>query len=206
MTRERRDIAGAVAQWRSEDDGSRQSIGKPAVEMIWQRLAGGCDQPHVDAVGAVAADRADLARCEDAVERGLGRDRQVADLVEQERATVGLDNLADPFGEGARKGAGHMPEQLAVDDVCRRCAAIECDEGGAAARAGFVNGAGDSFLARTRFAHDQQRQAASRRLGGNGERSAEVGGAADQFLEREAWAPVSRTVAPVRRKPGGGRR
>ena len=64
---------------------------------------------------AVAADRAHFAGGEHAVELALGLERQLADLVEQQGAAVGLDQRADLVGEGAGEGALDMAEQ----DRCR---------------------------------------------------------------------------------------
>ena len=74
---------------------------------------------HIDRVRSVAADRADFAGGQDPVQLFLGFAGQGADLVEQERAAVRLDDTADPLGKAPGKAPG-MAEQLAFDECWRR--------------------------------------------------------------------------------------
>ena len=180
-------------------------LGEARIEIVRQRAAGGGDDAHVDRVGAVAADRADFAGGEHAVEHFLGLRRQRADLVEQQGAAVGLDDPADLGGEGAREGAFLMAEQLAVDDVGGDRLAIDGDQRAAGAQAGGVDRAGEGFLAGAGLADDQDRQAVARGLGGDRQRGAEIGRGADQLLERQFRRDLLGDGAQARRRPGGGR-
>ena len=98
-----------------------------------------------------------------------------ADLVKQKRATVGLDDPADAFGEGARECAGHVAEQLALNDVCCHGLAVDLHEWALGAEAGGMDGPRECLLAGSGLAHDQDRQAITRGLCGDGKRCAEIG-------------------------------
>ena len=71
-----------------------------AVDLLAQVAVGGGDDAHVDLRGCVGADAAHLARLEHAQQLRLQRQRQLADLVEEQRAAVGLLERA-----GARRSA-----------------------------------------------------------------------------------------------------
>ena len=66
----------------------------PGGDVGAQFAVGGGDHPDVDPQAPVAADPFDLAFLEHAQELGLHVRRHVADLVEEERAAVGLLELA----------------------------------------------------------------------------------------------------------------
>ena len=92
---------------------------RPGSNSSRQRAAGRGDDPDVDRIAAVAADRADFAGGQHAVERFLGFGRQRGDFVEQQGAAIGLDDAAVLGRESAGEGAFFMAEQFAVDDVGR---------------------------------------------------------------------------------------
>ena len=83
--------------------------------------------------------------------------RQVADLVKEQRAAVGIGELAGMFFGGAGKGALLMAEENAFDQIVRDGAAIDGDERLAGALAGVLDGAGDHFLADAGFAFEHDR-------------------------------------------------
>ena len=61
----------------------------PALDRRLEVAVGGRDEAHVDRLGRVAAERAGTRRSSsDAQQLGLQRERQLADLVEEERAAV----------------------------------------------------------------------------------------------------------------------
>ncbi len=185
MTGERRNIAAAVAERRQGDRGRSDPFGKTGMEIVGQRSAAGRDDPDVDGIAAVEPDRADLAGRKHAVEQLLRLRRKEGHFIQNQRAAVGLDKLADLGCEGAREGALFVAEQFAVDDVrCDRLA-VERDQRPLRAKAGAVDCAGDGFLARSGLADDQDRQAIARRLGGDRQGGAEFGGGADQLLQRQ---------------------
>ena len=65
---------------------------------------------------------------------------------------------ADPHGCRARESAALVPEQLAFDERRRQRAAVDRDEGPAAAATSAVDRACDELLARAGFAGDQHRR------------------------------------------------
>ena len=65
--------------------------GEVGIEVVVERAAGAGDDAHGDRAGAVAANRADFARGEQAVELALGFEWELADIVEEQRAAIGLD-------------------------------------------------------------------------------------------------------------------
>ena len=122
------------------------------------------DQPDVDLDRRARADRIDLAVLHGAQQLDLHVGRQVADLVEEQRAGMGLDELAGVLFGGAGEGALFVAEQDALDEIVRDGAAIDRDERLRAPLAGALDGARDQFLADARFAFDQDRDVGGRGL------------------------------------------
>ena len=100
-------------------------LGKPWVEIIGKRPARRGDHTHIDRIAPVQADWSDLAGGERAVSSFLRLLGQHADLIEDQRARLGLDQLADLRGRTRLEGALLMTEQFAVDDVRRNRLAVD---------------------------------------------------------------------------------
>jgi hypothetical protein len=77
----------------------------------------------------------------------LQLERQLADLVEEQRAAVGALEGAGPIGHRAGERALLVAEQLALDQRRGDRAAVEHHHRAAAARAGVVDGVGQQILA-----------------------------------------------------------
>ena len=107
--------------------------------------------------GFLRADRVDLALLQRAQQLHLRVERQLADLVEEQRAAVGLLELADALVDGAGEGALLVAEQDAFDQVFGDGAAVDRDERLAGAVAFALDGARDQLLADAAFAFDQDR-------------------------------------------------
>src|SRR5690606_31344723 len=75
------------------------------------------DYPHVDADRRLPADAEELALGEHAQQPGLQRRRHVADLVEEQRAAVGLLEPADPPLHRARERALLVAEELGLEQL-----------------------------------------------------------------------------------------
>ena len=116
---------------------------------------------------------------EHAQELGLHGGVHLADFVEQERALVGLLELADLAFGGAGEGALFVAEELAFEQRFGEGGAVEADERALPARAGIVDGPGDQLLADAAFAADQHGGAAG-------------GGAGDFLLDLRASGRSSR--------------
>src|SRR5690242_5671115 len=98
------------------------------------------DDADIGANRRAAADAGVLARLEDAQQPCLRLERHVADLVEEERAALGLLEASDR----ARCRAGECPllmaEKLALDELARDRRHVDRDERTAAALAEIVQG------------------------------------------------------------------
>jgi hypothetical protein len=95
VLRERGDVLAALAQRRQHEARHVQAV----VEVLAERLVldhllelavGGRDDAHVHLHRVVVAQAADLALLDGAQQLGLERRRGLGDLVEEERAAVGL--------------------------------------------------------------------------------------------------------------------
>ncbi len=74
------------------------------------------------------ADRLDLALLHRAQELHLHFERQVADLVEEQGAAIGVDEFAAVLFGGPRKGALLVAEEDALDQIVRDGATVDGDE------------------------------------------------------------------------------
>ena len=127
-------------------------------------LVGRTQQPHVDRLLADGAHRPHRALLDRAQQLGLHRQRQVADLVEEQRAAVGrLEEAFAVFGR-TREGALAVAEELRFQQLLRDRTAVDGDEGLRAARTHFVDRACDQFLAGAGLAVDEHRRHAARDL------------------------------------------
>ena len=109
-------------------------------------LAGG-DRAQIDRDAAVGAEPFDHAVLQRTQQFCLGRERHAVDLVEKERAAIGVLDLADTDLRGAGEGAGLMPEELALDHGLRHRRTIDGDVVGLGTAAEIVQAARDQILA-----------------------------------------------------------
>ena len=84
----------------------------PVADQLFQVAVGGDDDAHVHGDGAVSADAFDLALFQHAQQLGLHGERHVADLIEEQRAVVGLLELAQVTGRRAGERSLFVAEQL----------------------------------------------------------------------------------------------
>jgi hypothetical protein len=116
---------------------------------------GGGDDADIDLADGGLADALDLAAVEDAQELGLEVEGELADLVEEEGAAVGLLEAAGAVGHGAGEGAFFVAEDGGLGELAGEGAAVEDDEGALGARGLVVEGAGDQLLAGAGLAADE---------------------------------------------------
>src|SRR5436190_1392297 len=76
-------------------------------------------------IAARAADSSHLVSLEHAQELGLQLERQLADLVEEQRAAIGLFDPSDPSAVRAGERAALMPEELGLHERRRHRGAVE---------------------------------------------------------------------------------
>ena len=112
--------------------------------------------------GPLAADAHHLAILHDAKQAYLRGKGELADLVEEQRAAVGLLEPALAPRRGAGERALLVAEQLRVDQLGGDRAAVDAAERPTAEGRMLVDGAGDDLLAGAGFPEQQHRRAASR--------------------------------------------
>ena len=122
MLREEQHVAAARAQRRQRQvdhvDPVIQILAKPLVlDHVLELAVGGREQANIDGDLGLGADRADLALLQRAQELGLELDRHLADLVEEQRAAVGLLEQALPALLGVGERALGVAEQLALEQL-----------------------------------------------------------------------------------------
>ena len=81
--------------------------------------------------------------------------RQLADLVEEQRAACGQLEAAALEPVGSREGATLVPEELRLDERLGQRRAVDGDEGTLGTPARIVDGARDQFLARAALPGEQ---------------------------------------------------
>src|SRR5581483_11077732 len=115
-------VLGALAEGRDldrEDVESVEEVGAEAalLDHALERAVRRGDDAHVDGDFALATDALELALLEDAEELDLRGARQLADLVEQERAAVGALEAAEVARRRARESSLLVPEELALEEA-----------------------------------------------------------------------------------------
>ncbi len=104
----------------------------------------------------------DLARLEHPQHLGLRARRHVADLVQEDRSAVGLDELPDLPAHRAGEGALLVAEELRLDQLLGNRRAVDLDERARGDAGGAVDLARHELLARAALALDQDRRAGRR--------------------------------------------
>ena len=103
---QRGDVLLAVAQRRNEEGDDVEPVEEvfaevAAGDLLFEVLVGGGDDAHIDVDGMGGADREEALFVEGAEDLGLGLEAHVANLVEEERPTVGAFEGAALFGWSA---------------------------------------------------------------------------------------------------------
>ena len=136
--------------------------------------------------GSGLAERLDRPLLEDAQELRLQNERQVRDLVEQQRPAVGAAKIADAGPLGPGEGAAAIAEQLALREAFGQRCAVDGDQRPRPS-APAMEGPGDHLLAAAGLALEDDRQVARRRLAQRSERRLEGAAAPEpgrDLLER----------------------
>jgi len=154
----------------------------PAFHRRLQINVGGGDDAHIGLARLFVAEALELALLQHAQQLGLCRQRQFADFVEKQRAALGALETAAARRLRARVGAFFDAEEFGFDEVAGQGSAVHRDEGQLGARAGGVQGAGETLLADAGLAGEQHGD-----IGAGGLRHQIVGalercGDADQVL------------------------
>jgi hypothetical protein len=164
MVGEGEDVFAPLSQRRDVDAQHGDSIVEifaksPLANRASQVAMGRGHDPYVDLALAVGSHGPDPTFLEDPEELRLEAGRGLGDLIEEERALVGLldEPLAVAFGPA--ECAANMPEELALEEGVGECGAVDGDEGVAAAGAALVDCAGDQLLAGAGLSGDEHRGA-----------------------------------------------
>ena len=112
---------------------------------------GGADDAHVHGFFLGAAQGADPALLDGAQQLGLHGQRQVADLVEKQRAALGGLEVAGPVLGGAGVRPLARTEEFGLQQVLGNGAAVDGDQRPLRALAAGMQGAGHQFLAGARL-------------------------------------------------------
>ena len=136
-------------------------------EATRQRLGGevlvrGGDDAHVDRHLRSAAQAVERALLEHAEQLRLERKRELAHLVQEQRAPVGLFEAARVGGGGAGERALFVPEELGFLESLGDRGAVDRYEDLVAPRAVGVDGVGDELLADPALALHEHRHFAGR--------------------------------------------
>ncbi len=163
-----REIALALAQRRDVDLDDREPIvqiaAKAAARDLGEHVAmGRRDDADVELLGLAATERDHLARLEHAQELGLETDRQITDLVEEQRAAIRRGERTDALGRRTGERALGVTEQVALDQRLGARAAVERDERPGLPRRVIVDAARHQLLAGAALAEEQHRRGRLRR-------------------------------------------
>src|SRR5437899_1614963 len=130
-----------------------------------------------------ATDALELALLEDTEKFGLDGRRELADLVEKERAPGSELEAARLLPVRSGEGAPFMAEELRLDERFWQRRAIDGDAGAVGATAGIVNRLGHQLLARAALAGQEHRSFLRSDLRGPRERLTQAGGLAEDLAE-----------------------
>ncbi len=167
MSHQHRNVLAPLAQRRQADADDVQAMVEvlaktPVGDARLEVLVGGGDDAHVDVDLLEAADAVETAVRQYAKQSRLQIGRHVADLVEEQRAAVGLFEAADAAVLRAGEGALLVAEEFRLEQLCGNGRGVDGHEGLVAAAAGAIQGARHEFLAGARLAADQNAHVGAR--------------------------------------------
>ena len=189
VARERLDVGAALAQRRDANRVDVEPVQQVAAEApLRHRLVevdvGRRHHAHVHLARALRAQTLDLAVLQHTQQLGLCRQRQVAHLVEEQRAAIGA--LEAPGARRVRPGVGALlhAEQLGLDQLGRQRRAVDRNKRAARAVGVLVQGARETLLAHAGLAGEQHRDLGARGALHQVVRVLERGRVADQHAAR----------------------
>ena len=169
MLRQRQDVLATIAQRRQFD----RHHGKAIIKILAKHsLAHGLfqidvssrDDAHINAPRTGVAERRELALLNNAQQAHLGLGRNVANLVEKDRAAIGNFEQSFLGGNRTREGAARMTEKFRLQQLGRNVRAVYGNERAVGPRTGFVNCFGDQLFAGPAFSGNQNRGTGGRNL------------------------------------------
>jgi hypothetical protein len=167
--------------------------------------------PHVDLDLVGGAEPGDAPRLQDAQQRSLGAQRQLADLVEQHAASGGRLEHTLAHLHGAGEGAALVTEQRGLHHLPRQGAAVHAQQRSRRARSRGVHQPRQHLLAGAGLALDEHRQRRpaepSRQLRHRTDRGAlqdRCAGAARGRRQRARWICCGQADRRLRRRGARG--
>ncbi|MNQ38035.1 hypothetical protein D3C85_515970 [compost metagenome] len=161
-------VFAALPQWRQGERDHVQTVVKilaktPRLDLHQGIPVGGADEAHIHRLHLAAADPLQGAGLDEAQQLALQVEIHLADLVEEQGATVRQAGrpLAIPLSSG--KGSLHMAEDLALHQIVGNGGAVERDEGLIPARAALMDRLGTDLLAGAALPRDEDGRLARRR-------------------------------------------
>src|SRR5215510_178300 len=167
MFNQKWDIEGAIPQWRDVD----QNDIEPPVEVfaessvfdvLFKVAVSRGDNAYIDSALVVFADTPHSPILQRAQNLGLHRYRQFTDFVQKDRPPVCRLKETGPRLSRSGKRAARVSKQFRFDQVSWNRRTVDRHESPFALRH-FMNSPSHQFLARARFACDQDRAGISRR-------------------------------------------
>src|ERR1700722_15764310 len=117
----------------------------------------GADHPHIGMDRSRTAQTLELSLLEDAKNLGLQFQRKIADLVQEQSASVSPFESSDTSCHRSGVGATLVTEQFAFQQTCGNGGAIHLNKRAFRSIAALVNGFRNQFLASACFSIDQHR-------------------------------------------------
>ena len=168
VAHERGDVLPPVAQRRHANRNDAETeievlAEVPLLDLGFQVLVRRRDDADVHLDRARGAETLDFPLLQHPQHLGLRLGAHVADFVEEDRAAVGLLELADLLLRRAGERSLFVAEELGLDQLFRNRGAVDLHEAVAAAQTVAMDGARDQFLAGAAFAQQQDRRVGRRR-------------------------------------------
>ena len=160
---ERHDVFGTLAQRRHTNahdvEAIEQILPKAALGDFRSQVAiRGAHHPDVHLATEGRADTPDLLLLKDSQQLRLGTRREIGNLVEEQRAAVGLFDEAGAIGHRARERTFHVAKQLRLEQFVRQRRAVDVAESPLAPRAQVMQRARHEFFTRSALAFNEDRK------------------------------------------------
>src|SRR5262249_8993759 len=156
-------VVSPLAERRDMDRGDaepvEEGLPEPACFDFSRQVAGGSrDDARVHASRVLLADPLDASLLRGPGQLRLQVGRDLADLVEEQRSTIGKLEASHAVLRRSREGALDVAEELALEQLAGDGRAIDLDQASAAAATSVVDGLGHRLLSGAALAHDQDRR------------------------------------------------
>src|SRR5579862_3840146 len=149
-----------LPQWRNANWKNIQTIIQilaklASLDHLFQITIRGCHQPHIHFLRASTAESFKFSLLQGAQQLWLNLDRNVSNLVQEQRALISQLQPADFLRNRSRECASFVSEKFTLKQASRNRCAIELHKGSVFSFAAIMNGTGNQFLSRTRLPQQQ---------------------------------------------------